>query len=329
MSKKKIPVFIFLLTFLILLLALNLISAQQIICPSGECYISETNSCLEEGGVLNSKYCLNSSLIDQKQINSSCLNNYECIGPYYCIEQICQQKYTKLNQTMLQQINDWFSSLFGGNQCASGEILCSDNICRTSCDACPSGMQRCGDGVCRTTCTTTGGSGGGGGGGGSCLPTWSCTKWSNDSYKCGTRNCREIVGCPGSKPDEIRACPTTAPVTPISEPPYCGDNTCNEDIGENCESCGYDCKENCPAPVVERGYGLWFTILIIIIILIILAIIAIIIVLYRKRINGDKKSELKNNPKPQTGNINTTPQQNVKGLEDKSFRSLDKDINKR
>ncbi|MBS3092409.1 hypothetical protein J4466_03235 [Candidatus Pacearchaeota archaeon] len=313
MSKKKISVFVFLLSFFTLIIAINLVSAQQTTCSAGECYIAETNSCLEEGEVINSKYCLNASLIDQKQKDSTCLNSYECIGPYSCIEQICQEKYTKLNRTMLDEVNAWFSSLFGGgNQCASGEILCSD-------------------GVCRTSCTTPGGGGGGNGGGGggtsSCLPTWSCTQWSNDTYKCGTRNCREIVGCrnPGSKPDEIRSCPTTAPITPIVEPPYCGDNACNEDAGENCDSCSYDCKENCPAPVAEdNGNGVWLTILIIIIILIIIAIATISVILYRKKMGSDKFSVLKSNQKPQTKPSGATPQNSKgSGPEDKSFRNLD------
>ena len=48
--------------------------------------------------------------------------------------------------------------------------------------------------------------------------------------------------------------------------------------------------------------------------------------LYRKKMGSNKTGILKSNQKPQTGN---TGAQNPKGPEDKSFRSLDKDINRR
>ena len=123
MPKKKFSIFVFLLIFFVFLSAINFISAQQntqpVTCNAGECYISETNSCLEEGEVINSKYCLNGNLNDQKQNGSTCLNNYECVSPYSCIEQICQTKYSTLDKTALQQVRDWFNNLFcggGGNK---------------------------------------------------------------------------------------------------------------------------------------------------------------------------------------------------------------------
>ncbi len=36
--------------------------------------------------------------------------------------------------------------------CSSGTTLCSDNVCRASCDVCSSGNTRCSDGVCRSNC---------------------------------------------------------------------------------------------------------------------------------------------------------------------------------
>jgi len=40
------------------------------------------------------------------------------------------------------------------NTCPSGQTLCSDSICRTSCTTtCPSGQTLCTDGTCKTSCT--------------------------------------------------------------------------------------------------------------------------------------------------------------------------------
>ncbi|MBI2628740.1 hypothetical protein HYW74_01505 [Candidatus Pacearchaeota archaeon] len=317
MVKKLLPFLVLPFFFLfILFFSFQSVYAQpSSTCPNqGQCYVNSLNICIDEGDVFNnSQYCLNGTLLNQRQRGSNCLNDYECLNSL-CVEGVCKLRYTSLNQTLLQQI---LNLLTGG---ASGCAASSD---------CPSGQFCNANNQCQANPSQPPPGGGGGGGGGRCDSTWSCTTWSNKTYSCGTRTCRDIIcNRDSGKPEEIRACPIviTTPPTPVVEAPYCGDNVCNTDNGESCDTCSYDCSGMCPVAEPQKLNRTWLIILIVIIILIIISIIAIIVVLYRKR-NSGKTSNLKTLQKPAPGSgsgtaINSQSTQN-KGTEDKSFRNLD------
>ena len=67
------------------------------------CLVDKT--CLEEGERLFDEYCKDSSLLQQKEPNENCNNNYECLTNK-CKNNTCSK------QTILEIIIKWFKSLF-------------------------------------------------------------------------------------------------------------------------------------------------------------------------------------------------------------------------
>lgn len=268
----------FLIVLLPFFLVFSIFSVHAVVCQIGQCAFED--ECLNIGKVVNDSgtmvYCnLDSSLNEQKQISSSCNNNYECIN-LKCVEGICQQKYSKLNQTMLDYIIDFFIGhqtidCTENSDCESGVCDPATFICQPT-GGCPGDKPH----SCPSGCSSDPNCGGGGGCPGCvssvrctknsdcnegyfcdsdnyckkiCVPNWNCSAWSNKEDLCGVRTCRDIKNCvivrSIDKPVLSKTCGEAVN--------FCGDGIC--DAGESCEDCPSDCFEGCN-PECEEGMTL-------------------------------------------------------------------------